>query len=113
MDLESRAVSERDGNRDLDGRPVVPPDPPEGGRRAVGEHGAVGDEDRRHPGGLARARAVADGVDAAVDRVEAPGVDPIADRPPPEAEPDELSARDDSMLTRGERAISPSIGRGR
>ena len=69
----------------------------------MGEHGAFGDEDRRHPGGLARARAVTDGVHAAVDRVEAPDVDPMADRPPPEAELDELPAPHDSVLPRRER----------
>jgi len=38
-----------------------------------------------------------------MDRVEAPRVDPMADHPPPEAELDELPARDDSVLTGGER----------
>ena len=38
-----------------------------------------------------------------MDRVEAPRVDPMADRPPPEAELDELPARHDSVLTGGER----------
>src|SRR6185295_4868093 len=89
VDLEPGARPQGARNRDLDGCAVASPEHPEGGGRAVGEHRAVGDEDRGHPGGFARARAVADRVHAAMDRVEAPGVNPMADRPPPEAELDE------------------------
>jgi hypothetical protein len=49
---------------------------------------------------------VADGIDTAVDRVKAPNPDSMVDRAAPEAELDQLPARDCPVLSRRQRGQS-------
>jgi len=51
--------------------------------------------------------AVADGVDTELDAVQAPRLQPILDRPEPEAEPQQLPLGDDAALPCGETGDLP------
>lgn len=63
----------------------------EDGPRAAGQHGRRGPLKRRD-------RRAPDGVDAAVDAVEAAGLDRVLDGAPSRAQPQQLLHRDVSVL---------------
>jgi hypothetical protein len=95
-------------NRDVD-RAVGADDAREGPSRQVAEERVgTGSEYRADPAAKPGERRLADGVDAAVKRVEAAALDAPVDSVRPEAEPEELAARYDAMLPsreRGERVL--------
>jgi hypothetical protein len=89
---------------DVDGRAVPPVDVPQRGGRQVARDGLrPAGEHRGHHAGEGGWRAVANGVDAAVQAVQAADPEPVGD---PlrieEAVPQQLIARDHSVLAAGE-----------
>ena len=96
-------VHPRSGDRELDRCQRQRPQTENAGCRAVAEKGcrAAGEESRPEVG-VWDEPGVADGVDGAVQRVEAMVCDQMLDLAPVEPELQELPTRDHTLLARGE-----------
>jgi hypothetical protein len=74
----------------------------------MAEHGAfAGEQDRSEVSAFPTEATMTDGIDASVDREEAPRPDPLADLVSCEAERDQLHSTNNAMLPGGERRDCP------
>jgi hypothetical protein len=89
--------------------------PPQDSRAAVAEHCAVpaGEYRSQFPRAFDR-RIVTQEIDAAVERVQPAGSEPLVDRTRSQSDVEKLAARDDAALTRGklcDRPLAPCARR--
>jgi hypothetical protein len=64
-------------------------------------------EHAAHPAAEIADLSVSDGVDAAVDRMQLAGRDPVIDRAPPETHRNQLAVRNDAVLPAGKVGYVP------
>jgi hypothetical protein len=69
----------------------------------------TGGDHSRHPAALCGEDPVSDGVDAAIEDVQATELDPVIDRVTADAVPPQLPARDDAVLALGEPGDPPIL----